>query len=157
MEKIVQRAATNMTSYRDEILRILGDSPSLECARASIESAPLPTLDDVLKRKRSKNSVPVDERCTARRASGERCTRRKKEGSECCGTHCKGVPHGIISDVEHTRPYTKMEVWAEDFHGIVHYIDALGHVYKTEDILKNKPNPTVYAKWTKVSGVYTIQ
>jgi len=145
-----------MSSFRDEILRILKNSPSLEEATVSIEHLSLPILEDT-KRKRSKNSVPSDERCSARRASGEQCTRRKKEGSDCCGTHCKGIPHGVISDIEQTRPHTKVEVWAEDFNGIVHYIDSLGNVYKTEDVLKNKPNPSVYSKWVKEGGMYTIK
>jgi len=156
-QKLIQKASSNMSSFRDDILSILSKSASIEEATTLIESIPLPTLEDMIKRKRSKNSVPADERCSARRASGERCTRRKKEGSDCCGTHCKGIPHGVISDIEQTRPHTKMEVWAEDFNGIVHYIDSQGNVYKTEDVLKNKPNPTIYAKWTKESGVYTIK
>jgi hypothetical protein len=156
-QKLIQKASTNMSSFREDILSILAKSASIEEATILIEAIPLPTLEDMIKRKRSKNSVPTDERCSARRASGERCTRRKKEGSDCCGTHCKGIPHGVISDIEQVRPHTKVEVWAEDFHGIVHYIDSQGNVYKTEDVLKNKPNPTIYAKWTKESGVYTIK
>jgi hypothetical protein len=113
--------------------------------------------EDFQKRKRVKNFVPVFDRCCAKRASCEQCTRRKKEGSDCCGTHCKGIPHGVISDLEQVRPHTKVEVWAEDFNGIVHYIDSQGNVYKTEDVLKNKPNPTIYAKWTKEGGVYSIK
>lgn len=156
-QKLIQKASFNMSSFREDILRTLNQSESLEEAISSIEKIPLPTLEDIIKRKRSKNSVPTDERCSARRASGERCTRRKKEGSDCCGTHCKGIPHGVISDIEHTNPHTKVEVWAEDFNGIVHYIDAQGNVYKTEDVLKNKSNPTIYARWTKDSGVYTLK
>jgi len=156
-QKLIQKASSNMSSFREDILRTLNQSASLEEAIESIERIPLPTLEDITKRKRSKNSVPTDERCSARRASGERCTRRKQEGSDCCGTHCKGIPHGVISDIEQVRPHTKVEVWAEDFNGIVHYIDAQGNVYKTEDVLKNKPNPTIYAKWTKESGVYMIK
>jgi hypothetical protein len=156
-QKLIQKASSNMSSFREDILSILAKSSSLEEATISIEAIPLPTLEDMIKRKRSKNSVPTDERCSARRASGERCTRRKKEGSDCCGTHCKGIPHGVISDIEQVRPHTKVEVWAEDFNGIVHYIDSQGNVYKTEDVLKNKPNPTVYAKWAKEGGVYTIK
>jgi hypothetical protein len=156
-QKLIQKASSNMVSFREDILRILSQSASLEEATTSIESIPLPTLEDMIKRKRRKNSVPTDERCSARRASGERCTRRKKEGSDCCGTHCKGIPHGVISDLEQVRPHTKVEVWAEDFNGIVHYIDSQGNVYKTEDVLKNKPNPTIYAKWTKEGGVYSIK
>ena len=154
--RMIQKATDNMSSFREDILRTLKKSTSIEEAMTTIQQIPLPVLED-MKRKRSKNSVPSEEKCNARRANGERCTRRKKEGSDCCGTHCKGTPHGVISDVEHTRPHTKVEVWAEDFNGIVHYIDSQGNVYKTEDVLKNKPNPSIYAKWTKETGVYTIK
>ena len=156
-QKLIQKASSNMSSFREDILRILSKSDSIEEAKAMIEQIPLPTLEDMIKRKRSKNSVPTEERCSARRASGERCTRRKKKGSDCCGTHCKGIPHGVISDIEQTRPHTKVEVWAEDFNGVVHYIDAQGNVYKTEDVLKNKINPTICTKWTKEGDVYMLK
>ena len=50
------------------------------------------------KRKRVKNSVPIYERCNAKRANGEQCTRRRKDGEKFCGTHSKGTPHGFIDD-----------------------------------------------------------
>jgi len=53
------------------------------------------TKDDLKKRKRVKNVVPMCDRCSSKRANGEQCTRRKKEGCDYCGTHQKGRPHGI--------------------------------------------------------------
>ena len=50
--------------------------------------------DDIVKRKRIKNSIPLDNRCNAKRANGEQCTRRRKDNCEFCGTHIKGTPHG---------------------------------------------------------------
>ena len=154
--RLLQKATASVNAFREQVISKLRSGLPLEGMIQEIESIPLPNFEDMVKRRRSKNSVPVDERCNARRANGERCTRRKKEGSECCGTHCKGVPHGVVSDVEQTIPLTKVEVWAEDFNGIVYYIDAQGNVYKTEDVLKNKPNPAVYAKWKKEGDVYSI-
>ena len=45
--------------------------------------------DDFQKRKRVKNSIPIQIRCCAKRANGEQCTRRKKNENDYCGTHCK--------------------------------------------------------------------
>ena len=134
---------------------------------------------DLKKRKRIKNVVPQFELCIAKRANGEQCTRRKKaleesasaegasaEGSQTsskeathfCGTHIKGIPHGVVSsDIEIPKPNTKVEVWVKDIKGINYYIDSNHNVYKPEDILTNKINPSIIAKWTKLSeDVYSI-
>ena len=55
--------------------------------------------EDLIKRKRIKNTVPFLERCCAKRANEEQCTRRKKDGNEYCGTHTKGTPHGFITNI----------------------------------------------------------
>ena len=51
-----------------EVLQFIYDYPNIEI-----------TKDDLTKRKRVKNIVPLHERCCALRASGEQCTRRKKD------------------------------------------------------------------------------
>ena len=130
--------------------------------------------NDLKKRKRIKNVVPQFELCIAKRANGEQCTRRKKveecasvdseqtSGKEAathfCGTHIKGIPHGVVSnDVEIPKPNTKVEVWVKDIKGINYYIDSNHNVYKPEDILTNKINPSIIAKWIKLSeDVYSI-
>lgn len=113
--------------------------------------------DDFLKRKRVKNVVPFFDRCCAQRASGEQCTRRKKNSIEYCGTHMKGTPHGIISDQQESKPSTqKVEVWAQDIYGIIYYIDKTGNVYQPEDIIVNKMNPRIIAKYIKIGDKYTI-
>ena len=109
--------------------------------------------DDFQKRKRVKNTVSLCERCCACRASKEQCTRRKKEGSDFCGTHIKGVPHGVIEDkVEASQSNKKGSVWAQDIKGIMYYIDDINNVYKTEDIMKNVVNPAVIAKYSVVDN-----
>ena len=50
------------------------------------------TAEDFTKRKRVKNTVPIYERCCAKRANGEQCTRRRKDSEMYCGTHIKGTP-----------------------------------------------------------------
>lgn len=113
--------------------------------------------DDLIKRKRIKNSIPVMNRCCANRASGEQCTRRRKENSEFCGTHIKGTPHGLIQLNETTDTASqKLEVFAEEIFGIVYYIDKYNNVYKTEDILEGNANPRIVAKCQKQNGTFTI-
>ena len=104
---------------------------------------------DLQKRKRVKNSVPYHERCGALRACGEQCTRRKKESARFCGTHIKGIPHGKMGDEKITPIEKKVVVWAQDINGIIYYIDSSNNVYDPQDILDNKINPTVIAKWKK--------
>jgi hypothetical protein len=120
---------------------------------------------DFKKRKRIKNIVPQFELCVAKRANGEQCTRRKKtdgkykdEPTNLCGTHVKGTPHGsITNDAVVQKTNTKVEVWVRDIKGINYYIDAEHNVYNPEDILANKINPSVIAKWVKSGDdVYSI-
>ena len=116
------------------------------------------TTDDFIKRKRVKNAVPLFERCCAKRACNEQCTRRKKEGFEYCGTHLKGVPNGSMAvDVDNTPLMQRVEVWGEDIMGITYYIDKNLNVYQTEDIIMNKHNPKIIAKYVLgPNGQYTI-
>jgi hypothetical protein len=108
------------------------------------------TKEDFMKRKRVKNFVPIFDRCCAKRATNEQCTRRKKEGSEYCGTHMKGTPHGVIDNQNEVKINTqKVEVWAQDIQGIIYYIDNCNNVYQAEDIVINKTNPKIIAKYVK--------
>ena len=113
--------------------------------------------DDYMKRKRVKNVVPFFDRCCAKRASGEQCTRRKKEDCGYCGTHMKGTPHGVVDEQEENKQQTqKIEVWAQDIQGIIYYIDKSGNVYQAEDIISNKVNPKIIAKYVKDGENITI-
>ena len=113
--------------------------------------------DDLVKRKRIKNSIPVSNRCNARRANNEQCTRRRKDGSEYCGTHAKGTPNGFVQMNECGDCNKKIEVHAEDINGIVYYIDRFENVYRTEDIFIGKENPEIIAKYVKQNGTTTIK
>ena len=64
-------------------------------------------MQDFVKRKRVKNTIPTENRCSAKRACGQQCTRRKKGESCFCGTHIKGIPHGEINQVKQTPTHTK--------------------------------------------------
>jgi hypothetical protein len=115
------------------------------------------TKEDFQKRKRVKNFVPIFDRCCAKRATHEQCTRRKKDGNEYCGTHIKGTPHGIIDEQNDVKVNTqKIDVWAQDIQGIIYYIDKFNNVYQLEDIVGNKKNPKVIAKYLKNGENYSI-
>jgi hypothetical protein len=113
--------------------------------------------EDFMKRKRVKNFVPIFDRCCAKRATNEQCTRRKKDGSEYCGTHVKGTPHGVVDTHNEVKINTqKVEVWAQDIQGIIYYIDNFNNVYQAEDIMINKINPKIIAKYVKNGDQYNI-
>ena len=118
--------------------------------------------DDFIKRKRVKNVVPFFDRCCAKRANGEQCTRRKKAPEdEYCGTHMKGVPHGIVDIADDGTTTSsilthKVEVWAQDIQGIIYYIDKNMNVYQAEDIVNNTLNPKIIAKYVKQGETYTV-
>jgi hypothetical protein len=116
------------------------------------------TKEDFMKRKRVKNFVPIFDRCCAKRATNEQCSRRKKEGFEYCGTHMKGTPHGIIDsqDNEVKVNTQKIEVWAQEIKGIIYYIDKFNNVYQAEDIVVNKVNPKIIAKYIKNGDTFSI-
>ena len=134
----------------EELVQYVADYPILKFVK-----------DDLLKRKRKPNQVPPSDRCCAKRASGAQCSRRKKEnlpdGNSFCGTHLKGIPHGIITTLSETKQTTQtVEVWAQDIQGIIYYVDKLNNVYQAEDIVRNKVNPRVIAKYVKRGEQYHI-
>ena len=103
--------------------------------------------EDFMKRKRNKLGVNIYERCTAKRSNGEQCTRRKKSGHEFCGTHAKGVPHGICEEINIPQTsISKIEVRVQDINGIMYFIDVNENVYQTEDVLMEKTNPKIIGK-----------
>lgn len=114
------------------------------------------TKEDIQKKQRKKNVICVSERCIAKKSSGEQCTRRRKDNIEFCGTHEKGQPHGVItnisgiiaSEIEQGR---KVEVYTEEVDGIVYYIDKENNVYNTDDVFRNIEKPRIIGKY--VNGV----
>lgn len=116
------------------------------------------TKEDFIKRKRIKNAIPTLNRCGAKRANGEQCTRRRKVNCDFCGTHEKGRPHGLIYNIDNNSidNVKNLEVRAQEIMGIVYYIDNYKNVYKTEDVLSEKENPEIIAKYEVNNGNYTI-
>ena len=132
-------------SVKSELLKFIYDFDAL-----SLEK------EDFMKRKRVKSIVPQYDRCNAKRANGEQCTRKRKDGLCFCGTHEKGRPHGEVDEAQVTNNVQNVEVWIEDIKGIHYYIDSNFNVYKTEDIIANKVNPAIIAKYTKEQGIYNL-
>jgi len=115
--------------------------------------------EDFKKRKRSKNMVPLCDRCMASRIDKAQCSRRKQTDQIFCGTHIKGQPYGVIQSEDIVDPIgapRTQNVWCEDVNGIYYYIDDIGNVYSPEDIVANKPNPKVITKYVKTGDTYTI-
>jgi hypothetical protein len=107
------------------------------------------TNDDFQKRKRVKNEVPINNRCIAKRANNEQCTRSKKDDNNLCGTHIKGTPYGVFNnEVLEVKSVAKIEISVKEIKGINFYIDDMNNVYKPEDIIHGKQQPTIIAKWT---------
>jgi len=163
-KKLTKKVESYITSFKDNIrekaiqLDMIENDKSSQLLQYVFDYERfIFTKEDFMKRKRVKNFVPIFDRCCAKRATNEQCTRRKKEGSEYCGTHMKGTPHGIIDNQNEVKINTqKVEVWAQDIQGIVYYIDKGNNVYQAEDIVGNKTNPKIIAKYLKVGETYSI-
>ena len=69
-----------------------------------------------------------------------------------------GVVREINNNVDDkSKNITKIEIWVQEIKGINYYVDSMNNVYKPEDIISNKPNPAIIAKWSlSDTGVYKI-
>ena len=148
--KINKKAEAYVSDFKNHVCDIIKMS-DMDCHKkteiiASIYEYPRMEFnkDDFSKRKRVKNTIPLVNRCTAKRANGEQCTRRRKEDSEFCGTHCKSAPHGFMANKE-SAPST--EIFTEEINGIYYWIDHNNNIYKTDDILRNIENPKIIGKY----------
>lgn len=110
------------------------------------------TKEDLQKRKRTKNAIPLYDRCCAKRANGEQCTRKKKDDEDYCGTHVKGIPHGKVDKSNSNIDIIdKIEVNIIDINGILYYVDNNNNVYNNNDVAQNLMNPRIIAKYDKVN------
>ncbi len=139
----------NTTEKQDEynaLLQFIYDYPNLEL-----------NGEDFSKRKRVKNTVPLFERCCALRANNEQCTRRKRDNKDYCGTHIKGRPYGEITNTNVIERPKTITLTSKEIHGILYYIDNNGNVYNTHEVMENKKNPNIIAKYIiDDDGNYTI-
>jgi hypothetical protein len=117
---------------------------------------PLLTKEDLEKKKKDKIELPAMSRCIAKKSDDEQCSRRKKKNCDFCGMHEEKQPFGVIELTD--RPTTQqINVWVQEIKGILYHIDGNGNVYKQEDVMSNKVNPKIIAKYTQAEdGVYNI-
>jgi hypothetical protein len=112
--------------------------------------------NDFMKRKRTKNTVPLHERCIALRATGEQCTRRKQNDCDFCGTHVKGSPNGTCESGKNIVTKKKVSIWTQEIKGILYYIDGEGNVYDMDDIMRNESSPKIVMKYEKDGDNYKL-
>lgn len=140
-QEIRNNQNNNDNGQLSNIIKFVYDYDSLEI-----------TKEDIQKKQRKKNVICVSERCIAKKSSGEQCTRRRKDGIEYCGTHEKGQPHGVISNISgiianEIEQGRKIEVHTEEVNGIVYYIDKENNVYNTDDVFRNLERPRTIGKF----------
>lgn len=137
----------NNSTDKNEILSYLHNYKNIEL-----------TNEDFKRRKRIKNVIPDYCRCIAKKGNGTRCTRKKKGELDFCGTHEKATPYGFIDNNEELKQtVNKIDIWYQEIKGIYYYIDKNNNVYLPEDIISNKTNPRIIAKWQKTDTEYLIQ
>jgi hypothetical protein len=122
---------------------------------------PKEQIQDNSSLKTGRPRVPVlpSEQCGAKKSSGLQCTRRRKNAEKYCGTHMKGCPHGDISNNVNETAKTRytVNVWMQVIDEIPFYIDDDRNVYQADDIISNKVNPRVIAKYEiNKQGEYVI-
>ena len=150
----MRKANEQAEAMKATILEEAGRMTSLPELVGFIEALEAPKLvkTDFVKQARVKTLISPELRCTAMRADDDQCTRRKKEGSEYCGTHTKGVPHGVVGAAK----MRKLDLRAEDVGGIIYWLDSAHQVYKTEDVMNKKTNPAVIGTWKLVGEKYEL-
>ena len=112
---------------------------------------PLVLGDADAPKRRATTCKSSSERCVALRAAGEQCSRRRREGELFCGTHAKGAPHVFEPHGEDVP----LVVWVREIQGIPHYIDNMGNVYCTEDVINGVTHPRIVNHAICVDDVWT--
>lgn len=145
-KKSIELGLTELSSFNN-LLQYIYDKEHLEI-----------TMEDIVKKNKVKIIIEPSQKCTAYRANGEKCSRRKKKDCSFCGTHLKAHPYGICKDNdENKKTDNKIEVFAQEIQGIIHFLDFKNNIYKVEDILQNNPNPEIIYTYTKNNdGIYHI-
>tara|TARA_B100000902_G_scaffold389683_1_gene437278 strand:+ start:6407 stop:6907 length:501 start_codon:yes stop_codon:yes gene_type:complete len=113
--------------------------------------------EDFMKRKRIVSSIPLTDRCIAKKANGEQCTRKKKNECSFCGTHDKYQPHGIVTLTQTDNVMRKISLTIIDVNGINYYVDDDNNVYNTADILSNSKTPGIIAKLERCGNILEIK
>ena len=157
--RINKAIETYFERFKNDIVEKATEGADMARLLQIIRNYPVPVItpQDYEKRQRTKNIVPLYERCKAKRANGDQCTRRKRKGEDLCGTHIKGAPHGIIDIPPAENILQKIDVWIQEINGINYYIDGNENIYDPQDIYQNKQNPRRIHKYNKDSeGNYIV-
>ena len=147
--KINKKIETYIHNYREllktNIIEVTNDQNLQNKLLEAVYSINTLQLDkqDFTKRKRVVSSVSLNERCTAKKATGEQCTRKKKVGCNFCGTHDKYQPHGVVTLNINETCLKRCTITIEDINGINYYLDENNNVYDTRDIILNTTNPKI--------------
>ena len=149
LKTINTKFESSISLFKQYIINNISERPEYQQLIDKINEYKFPLIgyEDINRKKRMKNNIPICERCEAKRASGERCSRRKKGSSVYCGTHIKGTPHGKINDKQ--KSLKKVEIMNAEINGIIYFIDNDGNVYDHEDIQHNKTNPRVLTRYSR--------
>lgn len=102
------------------------------------------TKEDIKQRK-TKDDRPAFEKCIAILPNGEQCPKKKKKNLQYCGGHSE------LGSLNNTsipgEEFKQIEVYSENIGGIIYYIDRFNNVYNTEDVMNNKQNAKIIAKY----------
>lgn len=117
-----------------------------------------PNPKPITKPKKTKTPLELKNRCVAKLSNGGQCSRQSLKDGTLCGSHVSIQPYGMIStsEIKDGKEIISHEVFAVEIQGLVYYIDHLGNVFRTEDILLNAVNPAIIAKYVKNDSGYTI-
>ena len=154
--RVKNKVETHLTSFKSELLKLIESIESYEIGdknklRNLVECYPAPNLtkEDFNKRKRTKNNIPLFDRCMACKQNGTQCTRRRKADLKYCGTHEKGQPYGVITSekTDLVKPPTKVQITVVEVRGVKYYIDSENNIYEPLDVFDNILNPKVIGKY----------
>jgi hypothetical protein len=109
-------------------------------------------------KKQTKPPITLENRCIAKLSNGGQCSRQRLKDGHLCGSHVKLQPFGTIStnEIKEGKEIVSHEVFAVEIQGLVYFIDHIGNVFRTEDILNNTLNPKIIAQYVKTDNGYTI-
>ena len=145
--RIRKKIETHTTKFKNDIknkmneLDMLNNEKEKDLLQYIFEYERITLInDDFSKRKRLKNVVPIQDRCSANKACNEQCTRKRKEGFDFCGTHIKGTPNGIVDKCETIDSKKKVVLKLTTNRGIYNYVDENGKIHKMEDIMNSEKN-----------------
>jgi len=134
-----------MDDYKYKIINLINNSLiSGESKKNLIVKIELLEIDinSYKKKPRAKHVICSQDRCLGKRADGKQCSRKRRGGENFCGTHIKGCPHGVYSK-QNDLSSRKVNVVAVEINGIFYFKDDQGNIYNTDEIMANKPNPSV--------------